>query len=100
MAPRLGITLEGDLVTGELALDLAPGMVAAQQRKSIDEALGEALASAAGDLGVVVAAAPHRFAFPLPGKDPEGRTRFSIGARAEGGRLVPARPAPKKTKPQ
>ncbi|MBN9159780.1 MAG: hypothetical protein BGO98_26690 [Myxococcales bacterium 68-20] len=87
-------TIADRLVTGEVAIELRPGMTAQLRDRALDAALSDPLNDAAERLGVVVAAPPHRFAQPLPGKDEAGMTRFAVCGRAEGGRLVPER-APK-----
>jgi hypothetical protein len=84
------LAMNDDMLTGEIAIAIAPGTVADAQNRAIDDAVGRLLDDAAAKLGAVLVAPPHRFARPLPGKDESGRTRFSIRARAEGGRLVPA----------
>ncbi len=85
------LTIKDQLVSGEIAIDVPPGTTAQVRDRALDEALSGPLNDAAGELGAVLAAPPHRFAQPLPGKDEEGRTRFSVRGRAEGGRLVPER---------
>ena len=84
------LTVKGDWVEGELALSLPPGTSSAAQDKAVGEALARPLEDAAAELGVVLAAAPRRFARPLPGKDANGNTRYAVAARVEGERLVPA----------
>ena len=86
---RLDVTAHG--VEGEVALTLAPGTRAEAQGGALDRALSGPLADAATELGVVLTARPSAFAFVQPGKDDQGRTRFVVRGRAEGGRLVPAR---------
>lgn len=83
------LRIEGDRVVGELALAIAPGTRADVQDRAIDAALVDPLTDTAAKLGAVVAAPPHRFVRPIPGKDEAGNTRFAVRARAEGGRLVP-----------
>ncbi len=84
------LNVRGEHVEGEVALSIAPGTVAADRDRALDAALGPVLTDAAGKLGAVVASPPHRFARILPGLDTEGRTRFVIRGRSEGGCLVPA----------
>lgn len=84
------LTVKDNEITGEIALAITPGTVADEQNRALDAALAAMLDDAAGQLGAVVAAPPHRFVRPIPGKDDQGRLRFSVRARAEGGRLVPA----------
>jgi hypothetical protein len=93
MAPELRI--EGDRVRGELALEVPPGTKAAKRDRALDALLAAPLSDAAGALDVVLAAAPSAFAFPMPGKDEQGRTRFVVRGRIEGDRLVPERPEPR-----
>jgi hypothetical protein len=89
-APLVTLSIHQDeRVRGELALVVAPGTPAGDSNRAIDAALSEALTELGKQLGVVLAAPPHRFARVLPGKDPEGRMRFSIRGCAEGERLVP-----------
>lgn len=88
------LTIKDQLVTGEIAIDVPPGTTAQVRDRALDAALSGPLSDAAEQLGAVVAAPPHRFAHPLPGKDEAGLTRFTVRGRAEGGRLVPER-APK-----
>lgn len=85
------LSIEGDVVTGELAIVLAPGTVARDQQRAIDDALKDALYDVAAQLGAVLVSSPHRYTTPLPGKDEQGRMRFRVAARVEGGRLVPAK---------
>lgn len=90
MAEGLTRDGDGDVFTGEVALAIAPGTVANAQNRAVDAAVLPILEVTAGELGVVLAAPPHRFVRPLPGKNEAGLMRFSIRARAEGGCLVPA----------
>ncbi len=66
------------------------GTVAAACDRAIAKALADILTDAANRLGVVLAAAANKYARPLPGKDAEGRTRYTVSGRVEGGRLLPA----------
>lgn len=86
------LEVEGKLLAGELALELPPGTTAAVRDRSIDALLGDALIDAAASVDAVVAAAASAFAFPRPGKDPQGRTVFDVRGRIEGDRLLPNRP--------
>lgn len=89
--PHIQLAIEeGDLITGEIALAIAPGTSADVQSRAIDDALDDALTARARELGLVLDAAPSRFVRAIPGKDAEGRLRFAIRARPEGDRLVPA----------
>jgi hypothetical protein len=83
------ITVRDEVVEGELSLDIKPGTTANERDKQLDALLAAPLADAAEQLDSVLAAPAHRFAKPLPGKDDEGLTRFTVRGRAEGGRLVP-----------
>jgi hypothetical protein len=87
------LRIEGKVVSGEIALAIAPGTKAAAQRRALDGVLAIPLAAAAEKLGAVVAASPSAFVTQEPGKDAEGRTRFRVRGRVEGDRLLPARPA-------
>ncbi len=84
------LQIDGDDVSGEIALVVQPGQKAASLDAKIDHALSGLLTDAALALGVVVAAAPHSFARPLPGRDDAGRVRYLVRGRREGDRLVPA----------
>ena len=90
------LRIEGSLVTGEVALVIAPGTRAPDQERLVERALSDALNEAANQLGAVLAAPAHRFARPLPGKDDAGAVRFAVRGRAEGGRLVPDHGSDKK----
>lgn len=90
--------IEDQNVSGEIAIEVPPGTTAQVRDRALDAALSGALGDAADRLGAVLAAPPHRFAHPLPGKDEAGRTRFVVRGRAEGGRLVPERIAPNEEK--
>jgi hypothetical protein len=80
---------ENHLVSGEIALTIAPGTSAQAQQRALDEALMPLLEVVSAKLRVVLAAAPYHFARPLPGKDAEGKTHFAVRGRAEGDRLLP-----------
>ncbi|HEU4539430.1 MAG TPA: hypothetical protein VFS00_35165 [Polyangiaceae bacterium] len=84
------LQIEGDEVSGELSIRVQPGQKAPSLNAALDRALSALLTDAATSLGVVVAAAPHTFAKPLPGKDEAGRIRYVVRGRREGDRLVPA----------
>jgi len=83
------LSVQEQLVTGEIALEVRPGTTAQVRDRALDAALSGPLTDAAEALGAVLAAPPHRFAHALPGKDEAGLTRFIVRGRAEGGRLVP-----------
>lgn len=84
------LTVKGNEVSGEIALQLAPGMKAGQIDQLLFDALNEALHEAATELGAVLGTYPARYAKPLPGRDAEGKIRYAVRARREGDRLVPA----------
>lgn len=90
----VAVRVEGKTVRGEVAIPVQPGTKAATRDRALDALLALPLADAVDELGVVLAAAPHAYAFPQPGKDAEGRTRFLIQGRIEGDRLLPERPVP------
>lgn len=84
-----GVIAVSGRVTGTIAVDLPPGISRAEREKKIDEALGSALHDAASELGLVVSAAPSRYARERPGRDAEGKTVLDVVGRAEGDLLVP-----------
>ena len=84
------LEVEGDEVSGELTLVVQIGQKAPSLNAALDRALSAKLIDAATSLGVVVAAAPHAYAKPLPGRDEAGRVRYLVRGRREGDRLVPA----------
>jgi hypothetical protein len=84
------LRIEGNEVVGELALVIQLGQKSPSINAALDRALSAKLSDAAAALGVVVAAAPHTFAKPLPGRDEAGRVRYAVRGRREGDRLVPA----------
>lgn len=84
-----GVIAEGGRVVGTIAVELAPGISRADREQAIDVALGEALAAAAKELGLVVSASPSRFVRERPGRDAQGRTMLDVAGRAEGDLLVP-----------
>jgi|JI10StandDraft_1071094.scaffolds.fasta_scaffold323637_2 hypothetical protein len=96
--PHIALTVgpDGEQLTGELALAVSPGTSADVQSRLIDDVLDGPLSDHARALGVVLDAAPARFTRGLPGKDAEGRVRFSVRARVEGDRLVPNHPSNKR----
>lgn len=85
------LEVKDDEVTGEFALELPPGMVAAKRDKAVDEALTGPLYEAARKLGVVLSSDANDYAHPLNGHDEQGRTRFQVRGRVEGDLLVPMR---------
>ena len=84
------LRIEDDEVSGEVAVLVPPGTLARARDDALASALAEPLARAAAELGTILMAAPIAYARQLPGKDAEGRTRYSVRARKEGDRLVPA----------
>jgi hypothetical protein len=94
------LTIEGDDVSGELAVVVQIGQKAPSLNAALDRALGAGLTEAAVSMGVVVAAPPHTFAKPLPGRDEAGRVRYLVRGRREGDRLVPAHGAPSANRPR
>jgi hypothetical protein len=96
---ELVVRAEGSTVRGAFALAVAPGTKAAKRDRAIDALLAVPLADAAEALSVVLATSPSAYAYPLPGKDEAGRTRFAVRGRVEGGTLVPERPAPDPRRP-
>lgn len=85
------LRIEGDLVVGMIALAVPPGTVAKARDALLDDALRLQLTDLADELRVALAAAPHRYAWDRPGRDPQGRTRFAVCGRVEGDVLVPHR---------
>ena len=88
----LRLETEGDMISGELALDLPPGTTAAARDRALDTILAGRLTELAAARGVVLSAPASSFAFQSPGKDDQRRTRFVVRGRVEGDRLLPARP--------
>jgi hypothetical protein len=84
------LTIKGVSVSGEIAIAIPTGTIAVDCDRAIASALSDALTDAASRLGVVLAAPANKYARQLPGKDAEGRTRYVVSGRAEGGRLLPA----------
>lgn len=84
-----------DGVSGEVSMIVAPGTKAGARDRMLDRALGAPLMAAAVKLQAVLVAAPSAYAFPEPGKDESGRTRFVVSGALEGDRLVPRRPGAK-----
>lgn len=91
----VALRIDGDEVTGELSLVVQIGQKAPSINAALDRALRVVLIDAATSMGVVVAAAPHKFAKPLPGRDEAGRVRYAVRGLREGDRLVPAHRAAK-----
>ena len=85
-----GLVAEDGRVFGSVAVDIAPGSSRTDREQAIARALGDALAGAAAELGVVLAAAPERYTRERPGRDAEGRTVLDVAGRVEGDVLTPA----------
>ncbi len=85
------LRVEENVVLGEVALTIKPGTKADAQERAIDAALAEAFHVLSDQLGLTLAAPPHRYAQQLDGKDAEGRIRFQVRGRIEGDCIVPAR---------
>src|SRR5205085_3676226 len=79
-----GVIAEKGRVFGTIAVSLPPGITRAEREKAIDDALSDALLGAAKELGLVVSAAPSRFARERPGRDADGNTVLDVMGRAEG----------------
>jgi hypothetical protein len=88
--PPVSLTLHGKDVVGEVALEIGPATLATERDRLLDHALTGPLSDIAKETGTMLAAAPHRYAKPKPGKDAEGLTHFSVRGLVEGDRLVPA----------
>ncbi len=82
--------VKGGTVKGEVAIAIPPGTLAAECDRVIAKSLANILTDAANKLGVVLAAPSNKYARPLPGKNAEGKTRYEISGRVEGGALLPA----------
>ena len=87
------LTIEEDVVAGEIALEIPPGTSAKKLEALLAAALLEPLHRVADELHVVLAAEPTKYARQLPGRDDEGRTVYAVRGRVEGGKLVPAHKA-------
>ena len=85
-----GLVAEDGKVIGSIAALVKPGVSREERERIIDEALTDALARAAVDLGAALGAAPARFVRERPGRDAEGRTIFDVAGRVEGDVLLPA----------
>lgn len=85
-----GIVAANGRVTGTVAVAARPGWTQPERERAVEEALSEGLNAAAGELGVVLAAAPARYTKERPGRDAEGRIVLEVAGRVEGDRLVPA----------
>jgi len=85
-----GLVAEGGRVTGTIAVPAKPGWSHAEREEAIEAALDDALAAAAAELSVVLAAAPVKYTKERPGRDAEGRVVLEVAGRVEGDRLVPA----------
>ena len=85
------VVVEGRGVRGEVLMSVLPGTKAGVRDRALDALLATPLGDAAEALGAVLAAAPSAYAFPQPGKDETGRTRFEVRGRVEAERLIPER---------
>ncbi len=85
----VALTVHGKNVVGEVAIEVGPATLAGERDRLLDQVLTGPLADLAKELDTILAAAPHRYARPNPGKDANGLTRFTVRARVEGDRLVP-----------
>lgn len=85
-----GLVADEGRVFGSVAVELAPGTARAAREKAIDAVLGDALAEAAGELGVVLGSSPERYTRERPGRDAQGKTVLEVHGRVEGDVLVPA----------
>ena len=91
MNESVRVVVEERGVRGEVLLNVLPGTKADARDRVLDALLATPLADAADALGAVLAAAPSAYAFPQPGKDEAGRTRFEVRGRVEAERLIPER---------
>ncbi len=85
----LRLERDGLEVSGEVALHVAPGTVAAVRDRALEALLSKPLEALAEEKDAVLVVAASGYAFPQPGKDGQGRTRFIVSGRIEGGRLMP-----------
>lgn len=84
------LIVEGEEMSGEIALAIPPGTRSEEVERLLVEALKDEIYRVADELEVVVSAHPKKYARELPGRDDEGRTRWAVRGRREGGKLVPA----------
>ncbi|MFO0659528.1 MAG: hypothetical protein U0165_06830 [Polyangiaceae bacterium] len=87
---EITLKIDGDEVSGEFTLALAPGTLAAERDRKVFELLSSALTDAANKMGAVLAADAPRYAREEPGKLEDGSMRYVVRARKEGDRLIPA----------
>jgi chromosome segregation ATPase len=85
-----GLVAREGHVMGSIAVALAPGSTRAARASALEAALGDALTSAATELGLVLGAAPERYTRERPGRDADGNTVLDVLGRVEGDVLVPA----------
>jgi hypothetical protein len=85
----VSLRVESNEVQGELTILIAPGTVADNRDRLVDEALTEPLFEFARQNGVVLVADPHAYVRALDGRDEQGNTRFLIQGTMEGDRLIP-----------
>lgn len=81
---------ENNAVIGTIAVLIPAGSSQQAREQHIEQALDDALNTAAEELGVVLAASPMRYTRERPGRDADGRTVLDVAGRVEGDRLVPA----------
>jgi hypothetical protein len=90
----ISLQLQNNEITGEFALKIPPGTLAAKRDKLLDEQLTDPLFNLAQEQKLVLAAEPHDFARPLDGLNEQGETRFQVSGRIEAGRILPIRRSP------
>ena len=84
------VVAQGGRAAGSIVVRVIPGTSHEERLQLIDEALAEPLAAVASELGVVLAAAPSKFARERTGRDAEGKTVLDVEGIVEGDLLVPA----------
>jgi hypothetical protein len=89
MVAPVTLTAHGKNVVGEVAIEVGPATLAIDRDRALDLALAGPLGDVARELDVILAAAPHRYARPNPGKGADGLTHFAVRGRVEGDRLMP-----------
>jgi hypothetical protein len=83
--------VDGDDVRGEVWVQLAPGTTVAARERLLDELLTDALFEISVQMGAVLSADPHAYAYMTDHTDTQKRTQFLVQGRVEGDRLVPIR---------
>ncbi len=91
----VSLQVDRDELTGTFELLIPPGTTVEARDKLVDDLLTEPLFELARDQGLVLATDPHGYVKLLDGRDEQGRTRFVLHARFEGGLLVPM-PTPRR----